>query len=327
MLVYENIEFHNVTQLEAAAGAPGLRMLRFPDALRRQVCADVADLARGVELRFFPDPAGGRHGGAVYLLSRLCDGEATVFWGEYQEPVPIALPKGVVTPVSVEYPAALDDRPAGRFPNRLCRVLINNRAWVSFAGQENLNPRPPAPEDKPARVLVGYGSSITHGGVARQNCFSYLPLAAKELGMDALNLGFSGACRLEAAMADYLADETEGDVYFLELGTNVLTPEWAPEFPGRVEYLLSRVAAAHPDALVLATGPYPVRCVEALRQEYVRVVEDAVARSGAKNLRFVHPDTLLDDVTTLSADSIHPTAYGHARMARNLAAAIRACGG
>ncbi len=319
-MLYESFELHNVTQVKVLPGYPGRSLLRLPYDVRLCMNTDVADLCRGVEIRFFVEPEQpALQGGRIYLAARDTDGEAVVFWGDYQDNDVVPLPKGVVTPVRVAFPGVLDRMPAGRFPNRLCRVFLNNRSAVQFVGYEYLNVRPPRGDEMPARTLVGYGSSITHGGVARSNCMCYLELAARHLGMDALNLGFSGSCHADPALADYLAERVQGDVFFIELGANMINHFDAAEFKRRALYTLRRVAQAHSSAFIFATGLYK-GCWDAEKR---RAFNEAVARCvqtlALPNLYFLPPDDLMPDASGLIMDGIHPSDYGHVVIAWNLA--------
>ncbi len=324
-MIYGPFELHNVTQLKELPGYPGLSLVRLPDDVRANVNEDVADLCRGVEIRFFVEPEQpAMQGGKLYLCARDTDGEAAVFWGDYEDYTVVPLPRGVITPVRISFPSALDSMPAGRFPNRLCRVFLNNRSAVQFIGYEHMNIRPPHTDEQPARTLVGYGSSITHGGAARSNCWCYLELAARMLGMDALNLGFSGSCVADPGIADYLATQVRGDVFFIELGTNMLGRFEPDAFEQRALYTLRRVAQARPDAAVFATGVYK-GCYNAdKRLAFNRAVERCVRGLALPNLFFLPPDELLPDPCGLTMDACHPSDYGHMVIAGNLARLITA---
>ena len=324
MLIYDQMEFHNVTALVEKPGLPGLVMQRFPDYARESVNRDVADLCRSVEIRFYlEENEPSLSGGKVYLLSRSGPGEAVVFFGHYQLSGVIALPAGVITPVPVCWPEALEKMPAGRFPNRVCRIFLNTRSAVSYVGREWFSCRPPRPQEKPEKTLVCYGSSITHGGVARSNCNCYTQLTARLLGMDALNLGQSGSCNASAQMADFIAGDVQGDVFFLELGANMWHRVAPDEYARRVRYLLRTVAQAHPDKPVLAMALYPWHVVMERDNAYARKLHEVIAGLNLPNLHEVDGWDLLPDCTGLSADGLHPSDWGHMVIAQNLARTIQ----
>ena len=56
-----------------------------------------------------------------------------------------------------------------------------------------------------APPVVFYGSSITQGGCASKPGCAFPAMVGQMLGVDHVNLGFSGSCKGERAMADWLA--------------------------------------------------------------------------------------------------------------------------
>lgn len=78
--------------------------------------------------------------------------------------------------------------------------------------------RPPRPEEKPARTFLAYGSSITHGEQSVNNALAYVHQTARLLCADVCNLGFSGACFCEPALAEHIASRDDWDFALLELG-------------------------------------------------------------------------------------------------------------
>ena len=322
-MIYDQMEFYNVVEMESSPLYPGLTMHRFPLAVRSSISANPANLSRSCEIRFFLDDEK-KQSGAVYLLARDMEGEAVVFYGDYESPHPVKLPIGVITPVPIQMPAEIAQLPQGRYPNRLCRVFLNNRSHINYIGREYFSCRPPEADEVPKKVLVGHGSSITHGGVARANCQCYLQLTGRMLGMDVKNLGVSGGCLVNKEMADYLATQVEGDVFFLELGINVLGRYTPEEFEEKVFYTLETVAKGHPRQPVFVTGLYPFRNADEKYQAFQASVKKAALELKLPNLHYLDPWKLLPDFTGLSTDGCHPTDYGHMLIARNLADAIRA---
>ena len=141
--------------------------------------------------------------------------------------------------------------------------------------------------------------------------------------MDVKNLGLSGGCIVNPEMADYLARDVEGDVYFLELGINVLGRYTPEEFEEKVEYTLKTVAQGHPNKPVFVTGLYPFRGNDEKYQAFQDAVKRQAEGLGLSNLYYLDPYTLLPDWTGLSTDGCHPTDFGHMLLGQNLAAAIR----
>jgi hypothetical protein len=95
-------------------------------------------------------------------------------------------------------------KPAKRFPEQLCRVVLNGGV-ITLTGIEG-DIRPPKPEELPP-VLVSYGTSISMGAAASKPELSFTALTAAALGYSLRNLGCSGSAFCEPEMADYLAKQ------------------------------------------------------------------------------------------------------------------------
>lgn len=323
MVLFDRIAFHNVYELTQEGALPGWAMRRFPERARNSVNHDAADFCRGVELRFCLEKPRRSLNGTVYLMARGCDGEATVFYGDYQQPEAVPLPKGVITPVTIRYDTPIDGLPPGRFANDVRRICITSRTAVNYVGREALNCRPPRGKELPRRTLVGYGSSITNGGLARSCCNSYLHLTARALGMDALNLGLSGSCMATREMADFMACEVAGDVFFLELGANMLGSFSAEEYRERVRYTTETVARGHPHQPVYVTALYPSIQAPERNGAYARALHEAVEALRLPNLLELDAWALLPTFDALTTDGVHPSDWGHMLIASRLSERLR----
>ncbi len=318
-MIFDGLSFHNVSAMPADSAYPGYRLQRLPDGVRTSVDAYAADLCRSVEIRFYVNEHPiNKLGGAVYLLARDIDGEAVVFWGDYQVPTVFTLPCGVITPVQIAFPSALDTLPAGRFPNRLCRIFLNNRSSVQYIGHEGLEVRLPRADELPEKTLVCIGSSITHGGLARSNCNCFAQLTARWLKMDIINLGFSGSMKAAPKLADYIAQCVQGDAFFIELGANMLEEFSIDAFKCRILYMLKVIALGHATVPVIATGITSGVWATTKRDAFNKVVEECVQTLQLPNLHFFAPEKLMPDWSLLSADGIHPSDYGHIVMSERL---------
>lgn len=124
-------------------------------------------------------------------------------------------------------------------------------------------------------------------------------------------------------MADFMANDVPGDVFFLELGAN-MWPGVAPEeYESRVRYLLKTVAAAHPDKPVLAMALYPWHAVMERDSTYAQRLHQVIDELNLPNLHEVHGWDLLPDFTGLAVDALHPSDWGHMVIAQNLAQQVR----
>ena len=87
---------------------------------------------------------------------------------------------------------------------------------------------PPQRDQCPEKVLLCYGSSITHGSNAIDASHTWASILGHNLNMDVKNLGMAGSCAMEAEMIDYIASEGEkglidSAIALAELGYDLIT--------------------------------------------------------------------------------------------------------
>src|SRR5690606_269350 len=77
---------------------------------------------------------------------------------------------------------------------------------------------------RPGRLVV-YGTSITQGGCASRPGMAYPSILARRLGIETLNLGFSGNGRGEPEVAHILAQLENVSCFILDYESNVPVAE------------------------------------------------------------------------------------------------------
>lgn len=189
---------------------------------------------------------------------------------------------------------------------------------------------PPAKSQCPAKTLLSYGSSITHGSNSIDMSHSWVSVLAHNLNMDARNLGFAGSCALEPEMAEYIASEGEKgnwDVATLELGINVLN--WEDEkIANRVESILRQVAGRNQEKPVFVISPF-YHCGEDFADNdnthsWRRIIPQIISKLNYPNVTYINGLDVLGDMRYISADQVHPNIYGAQRIADVLTKRIRA---
>jgi lysophospholipase L1-like esterase len=216
-------------------------------------------------------------------------------------------------------------KPAKRFPEQLCRVVLNGGV-ITLTGIEG-DIRPPKPEELPP-VLVSYGTSISMGAAASKPDLQFTALTAAALGFSLRNLGCSGSAFCEIEMADYLVQQP-GDLFLFEISVNMVGKDYTvDEFRKRATYLVDAVAKAHPKAPVVCISilPFGADKVEktAVRpREFRKALEEVCRATPHKNVHFVDGTQLLS-FEGLAKDNIHPTDAGHAEIASKLVPQIEA---
>ncbi len=170
-----------------------------------------------------------------------------------------------------------------------------------------------------ALPVVFYGSSITQGACASRPGNSYQNLISQKLGLDYINLGFSGSCRAEKIIAEYMAT-LPMSVFVCDYDHNSPSPEHLAESHWA---LYQTVRASHPDIPYLMVS----------RPDFERDREDSVLRreavlesyrkayaAGDRNVHFVDGERIFkgpfEDACTV--DGTHPSDLGFALMARTL---------
>ena len=169
---------------------------------------------------------------------------------------------------------------------------------------------------RPELPIVYYGSSITQGGCASRPGMSYQSHICRRLNIDYRNLGFSGACRAEKVMVDYLAS-LEMSAFVSDYDHNAPTVE---HLKNTHYALYETIRAAHPDIpYIMITRPDVIGRREecAARTAVIRESYECALANGDKNVRFIDGATLFGDADAheCTVDTCHPNDLGFYRMA------------
>lgn len=187
-------------------------------------------------------------------------------------------------------------------------------------------PAPPRP-----RWIV-HGDSITEGLWSTRPAHSWPAVAGRALGVDTVNLGYSGAARGELVTATQIA-ALPADLLTLAFGTNCWAgvPYSAPLLYETVRAFLALVRRGHPATPLLLLSPvlrpgaeHTPNALGAtlvdLRTAMEEAVRDSVAAGDERLLLLPGRDLLwAEDLV----DGLHPDDRGHARIAEAVAAALR----
>ncbi len=342
--IYSTVSLHNVAETvpadwtngaggthgteATAGGTDGDQLCRVPASVGANLNIDARERLRhptGCEVRFVPE----RDDAVVSVM--LSAAERTVFrpfWGEFQPSDPLELGP---TPARFEFTIPerlplLDDATtqAGAFAPRVCRLRFEAWAPVAIHGVAG-DCRPPTSDELPDHRYLAYGTSITEGAAASATHLTYVARVARQLGLDALNLGCSGSAFCEPAMADYLAGRDDWDVATLALSVNMANRGFTvAQFRERAATLVNAVASAHPNRPVACVTLFPyhadvVRGEDAERAAAFRAALRAiVAESPHDNLHVIAGEELMDS-TELTADILHPGDAGMESIGRGIA--------
>jgi lysophospholipase L1-like esterase len=197
--------------------------------------------------------------------------------------------------------------------------LYNGVETVEIGLAENASLSSSEPFPAGAKPIVFYGTSIVQGASASRPGLAYPAMLSRRLNQPALNLGFSGNCKMEPEIAALLA-ELDPSVYFIDCLPNLSTEEVAakaPDFlktlrrarPGVPIVLVENII--YPDSVFVAKKRAEIQSKNAaLKRVYQNLL-----RAGARNLHYIRADNLLGTDGEATIDGVHPTDVGFERMA------------
>ena len=163
--------------------------------------------------------------------------------------------------------------------------------------------------------VVYYGSSITQGACASRPGRAYEAIISRKYDLNYIGLGFSGACRAEKAIADYMAT-LDMSAFVSDYDHNAPDRAYLAETHHR---LYETIREKHPDIpYFMVTKPdfrFDENCIgrrDLIMQSYL----DARAK-GDKNVYFVDGSAFFNGqiASDLTLDLCHPNDEGFRRMA------------
>ena len=165
--------------------------------------------------------------------------------------------------------------------------------------------------------VVYYGSSITQGGCCSHPGNAFPAMISRELDMDFINLGFSGGCLAETAMADYIAT-LPMSAFVFDYDHNAPTIEHLQKTH---EPFYKKIRAAKPDIPIIFTTMADNCLGETVRKARQAVIkktyEHAIA-AGDQNVYFIDGSEIYKDVGIglCTVDDTHPNDLGFWCMAK-----------
>ena len=199
---------------------------------------------------------------------------------------------------------------------------LYNEVYDLYIGVKQGSRVEPLPFSDTRRVVF-YGSSITQGGCATRPGNDYAAIVCRRLGVDYVNLGFSGQGKGEPLMAEYLAD-MHADVYVIDYDHNAPTPEHleATHYP-----LYRAIREKNPDAAIVCMSLPDFNYSERhkLRRSIIRSTCERGRADGDEKVYFIDGETLFEGVErdACTMDGCHPNDLGFFRMANVVEPVLR----
>ena len=165
--------------------------------------------------------------------------------------------------------------------------------------------------------VLTLGSSITHGASASRPGMIYTARMSRNTGIDFVNLGFSGNCKLQPQFARLIAD-SEADAYLFDAFSNPSVNE----IETRLTDFVRTVAEAHPDKPMIFLQT-TVRDEETFNTKWAKFNEErraTVRRMMSElvlrydNVYFLDSYTITGTDHEATVDGVHPTDMGFDRL-------------
>lgn len=185
--------------------------------------------------------------------------------------------------------------------------LYNNVTELKIGIEQGAFLSPAKPRPKERKPILFYGTSMTQGGCANRCGMCHTALLGRWLDRGVINLGFSGAGKMEKEMAE-LMSELDPALYIFECLPN-MTMEMVKE---RVEPFVKIVRKAHPETPILLVEN-PLKNQEKQNAELIKIYEKLVGE-GMKNLDYMPSGGLFEGEENGTVDGVHPTDLGFYRM-------------
>ncbi len=177
-----------------------------------------------------------------------------------------------------------------------------------------------------AKPVVFYGTSITQCGCASRPGMGYVPLLGRLLGVDVVNLGFSGSGKSDLEVAD-LITEIDAAAYVNDCAANMTPPEMRERYAAFNE----RLRAKHPRTPLLLLTTIRWASENFVRVENWETVNAIVQQTyrqfrkrGDQNVHFLDCRQIIGrEADHPSVDGVHLTDLGFQRLAVGVAPQLR----
>jgi lysophospholipase L1-like esterase len=331
-MIYKNIKIHNAAEL-LLGDHGGAIWLRYPSSVcetfEREGAKIQARNSSGVELRFIM-----KSDTVKIKLHSVGKGRFHIFRGGlqggwYDQEGKLALAGETVIQIERKEQETID-RVHKDFSlpwdSSLIRIVFDGGRFEILDVEGEI--APPAEGQTPKKTILFYGSSITHGSNSLSATNNWTSWVAHGLSMDFLNKGLAGSCCMEDETVSYLGAlgrEGKWDVAVLELGINVMS--WEEEKRRtHVENTLEKIAAANPDKPIFVISPFYSNDDYnggARAKPWRETIRSVIERCAYPNVTYIPGDSILGSMDLISADCVHPSAYGVAQIGERLLSVMR----
>ncbi len=168
--------------------------------------------------------------------------------------------------------------------------------------------------------VVYYGSSITQGGCASRPGTCYQSIIHRSIDADYINLGFSGSCKAEDIMCDYIST-LPMSVFVYDYDHNAPNEEF---LRNTHEPFYKKLRERRPDLpIIMVSSPTLEGGMWAKRRALIKENYERGIASGDKNLYFVDGYEIFEGNHDCTVDGCHPTDLGFYFMAKHIGIAVK----
>ena len=166
------------------------------------------------------------------------------------------------------------------------------------------------------KVIV-YGSSITHGAAASRPGMTYTAILSRNLGIDFVNFGFAGQCKMQNAFLEFL-QSCEADAFLFDTFSNPSSIEVKERLKPFVEGMIK----AHPGKpMIFLQSAIPYENEANIKKQAGRKLRNETASSIMQKLVKQYKDVYflaVPDVVGIDGtiDSTHPNDLGFDRFVK-----------
>ncbi len=324
-MIFEDIEFYNVREIEFDEEHNAYNLLRLPKVVEENMPEIGIKFNRsslGVELRFYMIDdeisitlRGYKEDGGFYIYYGDLEAEYNQFTTviRMNEEITINLKRNHNSKEIEE----INEAKGSIYPSNLIRIILYG-SMTQFVRKTG----------KTRAIESGYKNILFYGSSITGNCISLLPnngypfLVSKKLKLDLLNLGYPGSCTIGKKVADELT-KIKFDYAFFELGVNIIEEVTLEEYKTRCAYLLENISKINKPIFVTDIYPY-YNLKYGVSDEKLESFRKALKEISSKyqNIIYIESNKLLKTKTNLCADLIHPDIDGHFEIYQNLSEII-----
>ncbi len=173
---------------------------------------------------------------------------------------------------------------------------------------------------KKQKPILYYGSSITQGCCATRPDNAYQGFIEKWNNTDFINLGFSGHCRAEQCVVEYLAT-IDCSIFVCDYDHNSPDKEYLQAHHYALYETYRKYRPTTP--IVFMTMPYFKTKEREARRKIIETTYRTALSKGDKNVYFINGSEMYGpDQESCTVDGLHPSDLGFYQMAKSVYAVL-----